>query len=94
MANVRDFKKDIDYVVNELVIECFTYNFIFPEKNKDNIATIISEVIEMGNDLLKKVNEVKPTKDNSAKAQFKLIRKEFTSNVESFIEKLDKLEKE
>ena len=93
MANIRGFKKDINFVVNELVIESFTYNYLFPEKHNDELAKIISDTIVMGDELLKNVNSVKPSKENPAKKQFIEIRKSFLEQTEGFVERLEKLEK-
>ena len=94
MASVRNFKKDINYVTSELVIECFTYNYLFPEKKHDELAKIISESLELRTDLFKLVNAVKTSKNNTAKNQFKAIRVSFNERVEKIVEKLEKLEKE
>lgn len=93
MANIRGLKKDINFVVNELIFECFTCNYIFPEKNNDELATIISETLVMGDELLAKVNHVKSDKGNSAKKQYNEIRKTLTEKTEKFVERLDNLEK-
>ncbi len=93
MANIRNIKKDISFVVNELVVECFTYSYLFPDKNKEELATIISETLEMGNELTTLVNQVKGTKDIPAKKQFKKIREEFDKKIVNLVEKLEKLEK-
>ena len=93
MANIRGLKKDINFVVNELVIESFTYNYLFPEKHNEELAQIISDTLVMGNELLNSVNSVKSAKDNTAKKQFKEIRKTFLEKTEGFIERLEALKK-
>lgn len=94
MASVKNFKKDINYVTSELVIECFTYNYLFPEKKHDDLAQIISESLELRTHMFKLVNAVKSSKDNTAKNQFKAIRNSFNDSVEKIVGKLEKLEKE
>jgi len=93
MASTRLLKKDINDVTNELIIECFTYNYIFPEKIQDDLAQIIAETIEMRSDLLTKVNQVKPSKENPAKKQFKKINDDFNEKIENLVERLEKFEK-
>ena len=94
MASIRNFKKDINYVISEIVIECFTYNYLFPENKQDVLAKIISESLELRTDLIKQVNLIKSDKDNSAKKQCGAIRKDFIDKVETVVAKLEELTKE
>lgn len=94
MASVRNFKKDINFVTSELVIECFTYNYLFPEKKHDDLAKIISDSLALRSDLFKLVNAVKTSKNNTAKNQFKAIRNSFIERVEDIVKRLEKLDKE
>ncbi len=91
MASIKEFKKDINYVTSELVIECFTYNYLFPEKNHEPLAKVISESLAMRNELIKQVNQVKPTNENPAKKQFKSIRESFVKKTEDLVKQLEKL---
>jgi len=94
MANIRRLKKDIAFVASEVIIECFTYNFLFPEKNQEALASIISESLTMHSDFIKEINQVKATDDNPAKKQFGKIREKFNIKLNELVDKLEKLEKE
>ncbi len=91
MTSIKELKKDINYVASELVIECFTYNYLFPEKDNEPLAKIISDSLVMRNELIKQVNQVKPSGENPAKKQFKDIRKSFTERIEDLVKRLEKL---
>ncbi len=93
MASIRNLKKDINFVVSELVIECFTLNLLNPEKNTDNLAEIISESVNMKTFLIKKINNLRNEKSQNKMSQAKLIRTEFRDNVKSLVEKLESVEK-
>ena len=94
MASIKELKKDINYVASELVIECFTYNYLFADKNHGELAKIISDSLAMRTELIKQVNHVKSTSENTAKNQFKEIRKVFNEKIENLVERLEKLEQE
>jgi hypothetical protein len=67
MANIRNLKKDINYVTSELVVECFTYNFLFPEKSQDELAAIISDSVNMKAALIQQINVAKKGKNEELK---------------------------
>ncbi len=91
MANIRNLKKDINYVTSELVVECFTYNFLFPNKSQDELAAIISDSVNMKAALIQQINEAKKGKKDELKQHYINIRKEFKTQVESLAERLSKL---
>jgi hypothetical protein len=91
MASIRNLKKDISFVTSEIVIECFTYNYLFPDKNHEELAKIISDSLEMQKDLLHQINAVKKDKEISAKKQFKEIRKQFKQKIEDIVKRLNAL---
>ena len=91
MANIRSLKKDISFVTSEIIVECFTYNYLFPDKNHEELAKIISDALEMQRELLLKINAVKRNKEIPAKKQFKDIRISFKTAVEELVKKLNEL---
>ncbi|MFA6400294.1 MAG: hypothetical protein WCX31_01510 [Salinivirgaceae bacterium] len=91
MANIRNLKKDINYVTSELVVECFTYNFLFPEKSQDELAAIISDSVSMKEVLIQQINDAKKSKNDQLKQKYIKIRKEFENQVETLAERLTKL---
>lgn len=93
MASIRRLKKDIDFVCEEIIIECFMYNYIFPEKNEDVLTNIISDTIKMKNELKTQINAVKRAKDAPNKS-FGAIRKNMETNVASLVKRLDSLDQE
>ncbi|MGE4289481.1 MAG: hypothetical protein AB7E36_12390 [Salinivirgaceae bacterium] len=90
MASIRTFKKDINYVTSELVIECFTLNYLFPEKNQDELASIISDSVNMKLNLLNKINQSRSEK-KADKTEMKKLRMEFKNEVESLVGRLSKI---
>ncbi|MBI9069610.1 MAG: hypothetical protein JEZ09_20105 [Salinivirgaceae bacterium] len=94
MASIRNLKKDINFISSELVIECFTHNFLFPQKNEDELSLIILDTVKMKEEMIKQINEVSTTEANPVKKQFKKIRKELNESLEKIVSRLENLEKE
>lgn len=55
MANLRRLKKDIDYVLEELVFDCDMAFYYQPEKEKE-IFALMKEGVDLRNELFCKVN--------------------------------------
>jgi hypothetical protein len=94
MANVRDLKKDVDYVISEIVIECLTYNYIFPDKEKEKLANIIAESVELKEELIVRINKTKHDSESPKKKQFKDIRSFFNKRIEDIVVELGKLNRD
>ena len=49
--NLRDFKKDVEYFVGEFVDDCSLFIALNPHKDQDKVADVISEAVDLYNDL-------------------------------------------
>lgn len=89
MASVRELKKDIDYLVFEVISDCFVYSNIHPENKSDELSALISEAVEFRNDLIARVNNP-DGKDNPkiVKAYYKSVEKDLLTGVDNFFERL------
>ena len=65
MANVRNLKKDIDYLVSLFVVDCFQYINYFEDADKEAAYKIVEKILVAHNDLRKRVNHP-DGKDNPA----------------------------
>ena len=54
--NLRDIKKDIEYLVGEFIDDCSLFLAFNPDRNDEGIAKIIDEAVDLYNDLRDKVN--------------------------------------
>lgn len=89
MASIRELKKDIDYLIFEVISDCFTYSNIHPEEGTDELATIISDAVEFRNDLIARVNHP-DGKENPkiVKAYYRTIEKDLIAGVDKLFERL------
>ena len=92
MASVRELKKDIDFLVFEVISDCFTYSNIHSDNKSDELSTLISDAVEFRNDLIARVNNP-DGKDNPkiVKAYYKSVEKDLLTGVDKLFERLSAL---
>ena len=92
MASVRDLKKDIDYLVSLVVVDCFQYISYFDQADKDAAFKIIQDVMSKRSDLRIRVNHP-DGKENSAiiKQFYKKIGKDLLTSCDEAYAELGKL---
>ena len=88
MANVRNLKKDINYVLGDIIEAVYVWEYENTDKDTKKSEAIIDEAIDTFDELIAKVN----AKDvESPKAHFKSINQELESKGKALIEKINKL---
>lgn len=90
MANKRDAKKDINFLVGEVVSDCFMFLHVHEGKQEQEIITLMNETVELRNNLIHKVNHT-PTTQKSVKSYYQEIYKELTTTVDEQVKKLSKI---
>lgn len=95
MAKRRNLKKNINYLTYDIISECFTYNYFYPDKNEDKIKEIISDTIKMRNEFITRVNHV-DGKDNKklTKQHFKKLHNDLFNKAENLVEQINNLNTE
>lgn len=88
MANVRDLKKDINYVLGDIIEAVYVWEFANTDKDTKKSEAIIDEAIETFDALIVKVNDKKV---ESKKSHFKAINDELETKGMALIEKINKL---
>ncbi len=83
--NLRDIKKDIEYVLSAFVEDCSVCAAVNPNASDEKIAGLMEEAVNLYNDLRDKVN-VKV--EGSRKAYFAGLRKEILEETNALYEKL------
>lgn len=88
MANKRDLKKDINYVLGDIIEAVYVWEYSNTGKDTKGSEAIIDEAIETFDDLIAKVN----ARDvENKKSHFKAINDELESKGRALIEKINKL---
>ena len=83
--NLRDIKKDIEYVLSAFVEDCSVVVAVNSGVNQDKVAALMEEAVALYNDLRDKV-VVKV--DGPKKAYFAALRKEILEETDALYKKL------
>lgn len=83
--NLRDVKKDIEYIIGEFIDDCTLFVALNPHKDSEEVAKIIDEAVDLYNDLKDKVNA---KVEGNKKIYFNEIRKELFEKTDALCEKL------
>src|SRR5512133_328625 len=92
MSIKRDLKKDINYLVFEVISDCFAFAAMHPDKKTDKVDAIINEAVNLRNDLIARVNNP-DGKDNPKiiRSYYKSISNDLLTGVDGLFERLSAL---
>jgi hypothetical protein len=88
MANIRDLKKDINYVLGDIIEAVYIWELTNPSEDNKKAEAIIDEAILTFDDLIEKVNDKKA---ENKKQHFKAINAELEERGRKLIEKINSL---
>ncbi len=88
MANKRDLKKDINYVLGDIIEAVYVWELTNSEKPTKESEAIIDEAIATFDELIARVND---RSVENKKAHFKAINTDLESKGRSLIEKINNL---
>ena len=83
--NLRDIKKDIEYVLSAFVDDCYFFATYNPSSSDEELSGLLDEAIDLYNDLKDKVNA---DVEGSKKAYFNALRKELLEKTDDLYTKL------
>jgi hypothetical protein len=94
MASIRNVKKDIDYLVSEVISDCYTFLYLHGDKKKDKVVTIIEDVVNKRNDFFHRVNNPDKSLDRKQVRQhYKAVYSDLLSTVDESFTRLSELTK-
>jgi len=89
MASVKNLKKDINYVLSDIIEECYVWQMLQEDDKKAGKAEkIIDEAIVTFDELIEKVN-IKNVENK--KAHFKAISADLEKKATGLLSKIEKL---
>ena len=89
MASVRNLKKDINYVLSDIIEECYMWQMLQEDDKKvDKAEKVIDEAIDTFDALIEKVHAKDVT---NKKAHFNAISKELEEKANGLLAKIQKL---
>ncbi|MBQ7773517.1 MAG: hypothetical protein IJ383_05585 [Bacteroidales bacterium] len=90
MANLRVIKKDVIFLVNEVISDCWVYMYINGEKNLDEAKKIVADAVELGDNIFEQINHY--PKDD-AKKHFKALNQKLLEGIDALFVRLSALNK-
>ena len=88
MASIKNLKKDINYVLGDIIEECYTWELLNPKADKAVTEAIMDEAVEAFDSLIDMVN-VKDVENK--KAHFKSVEASLEKKAVDLITKINKL---
>lgn len=89
--NLRDIKKDIEYVVSAFIDDCYLVATVNPKVSDDSLAALLDEAVDLFNDMRDKaVAKVEGPK----KAYYDDIRRNLLDSTDALYEKLSTIVKD
>ena len=84
MANIRNLKKNINYLTYDLLAECFTYQSFHPDIKSEVVNKIAAEILNNRNDLIERINNIESKSDHKLlKVHFQKIRQDFEKSIKA-----------
>lgn len=84
--NLRDIKKDIEYVLSAFVEDCSVFAAVNPKASDEKLSELIDEAVAVYNELKDKANAKKV--EGSKKLYFMQLRQELLQKADALYEKL------
>ena len=88
MASLRRIKKDIDFLVEEVISDGCTFMYVYPDKKREEAIQIIQDAVELRNKLYAEVNN---PQDNPRKVYYKMINKELLEGIDALFQRISEL---
>ena len=90
MASLRTIKKDIDFLVSEVISDCWVFMYINPEEKTDEAVSIINDAVVLRNELFERV---KSKEIESPKKHYKAISQDLLKGVDALFIRISGLTK-
>lgn len=91
MASLRGIKKDIDYLVDEVVSDCYLAFYFHPDK-QESVIGIMEGALAMRNELFEMVNNPAEKHNHSlVKKHYAFVRNEMMTRVDALFDKLSEV---
>lgn len=91
MASRKNLKKDIDYLIFELIADCYGFIYENPDMDLSGFEGVINDAIELKEDLITRINQYDPESQGRARTFFKTIRHDLIDGLKAGYEKLEKI---
>ncbi|MBO4692238.1 MAG: hypothetical protein J5604_05620 [Bacteroidales bacterium] len=91
MRNLRTIKKDVEFLIGEVVDDCFIYLELNAEADMEKVGEIIGDALDLQDDLFDKINH-RP-EEIKADKYYRGVSKELVEGIDALYERLSALSK-
>jgi len=91
MASRRDFKKDVNFLTNEIFMRSIIHLEFFGKRNADDVYSIMNEAADSRNNYIARINQ-KLDKKADIKPHFKLIYDDLLKSTHDLLDRIDNLD--
>jgi hypothetical protein len=89
MASIRGIKKDVDYLINEVLSDCYMFMYLFPDRQHEAAIAIIQDTVELRNNLIDRTRKV----EGKTRAHFRVIFEDLLKGVDDLFRRISELTK-
>ncbi|MDR2027034.1 MAG: hypothetical protein LBQ01_05665 [Prevotellaceae bacterium] len=92
MASIKNLKKDISFLVSEVISDTQLFMFLHPKQNTDAAYSIIEDAVELHNLMYSRANHP-DGKDNPklVKQHYRTLHADLLTQIHSLFERISKL---
>ncbi|GHU99031.1 hypothetical protein FACS1894159_02420 [Bacteroidia bacterium] len=93
MASIRSIKKDIDYLVSEVISDCYLTIYFSPNK-KEQAFSLMEEAIALRNNLVERANHpAEKSNPHLVARHYGQLRRDLLEGVDHLFQKLSQIGK-
>ena len=90
MASIKNLKKDINYLVDEVIGICLLHQYTRGEENRQELEELITEMVEYRDQLINKVNNPELNeKKKGLKSYYRALFNDLLNKVNKAFDKLN-----
>ena len=90
MANLRVIKKDVIYLIKEVISDCWVFMYLNGDKKQEEAQQIINDAIALGDNLFDQINHY-PKEET--KKHFKQVNEKMLVEVDALFKRISALAK-
>ncbi len=92
MASIRDLKKDVNFLTQEVINDAFLAIGLHGNKVESKVTELLEEVVDFHNNIYEKIQQAPTGKKNpKIKKYFRSIREEINKQYPVYFEKLSNI---
>jgi hypothetical protein len=91
MASKKNLKKDIEYLISDVVFDCYALMDEHPEKDFSAYEEIINDIIVVKEDLVERINHFDPGVHGNSRNYFMAIKRDLITSITEAYDNLTKL---